>query len=649
MLICNAPIDRTHRRLLYVIWIVAAIGVSLATFVGCERCSGPAPLGRLVEKGGQVDRDLAARQGTWTAAEKGAEFEVGDAIRTSEKSNAHVALDDGSVLVVDEKTLIRFLEKPPGSQEQAFDLTMGSALVEADSDGTSIATSFGNARILGGGRVRLERKDNELVYRIMVGSARLEAEGGAPLDVQAGQAIVARLGSAVLHPVEPTPEAQLPAAAPAVEKPSGAIIAQVRGARVRGRAPGEDEFSAWKPGEQTVVPGSTVEVGAGSAVTVSQGSSRAELLAGGSYVLGADGQLVRASAGRFYISSETLLRLAVPGGFIETSAGRAEVKSLGAAGTEVLVDSGQARLVGKTTETLVAKERGRISRDGIVSEDGRGLSASDLDIVAGQSLVIHDPSPPVAVGFKFDSKCPDGIIQLSRKAKSLEGGEHAARGRGWVALSLAPGRHEYTLSCADGRPPAPAARGVVTVLADGGSKPVPSSAPFTTIDANGRSYTVLYQNQLPQVAVAWPGAPSAASYVLKRSSPGLSKSYPTAAPRYVFSSGALGEGTHTLFFEGGGRVSRLTTVNISFDNATPTASLQTPINAGGPPGSTLGLNGTALPGWAITVDGRAVNPDPEGRFSVTTQLPANGRPALLYLTHPTRGAHVYLRRSAAGR
>ncbi len=608
-------------------------------------------MGRLVDKGGQVDRDLAASQGKWTTAEKGAEFDVGDAIRTSDKANAHVALDDGSVLVVDEKTLIRFLEKPPGSQEQAFDLTMGSALVEADSDGTSIATSFGSARILGGGRVRLERKENELVYRVMVGSARLEAEGGAPVDLQAGQAIIARLGSAVFEQVD-TPAAPPKPATPAVEKLGGTIVAQVRGSRVRGRAPGQDEFSVWAAGEQTVVPGSMVEVGAGSGVTVSQGSARAELLAGGSYVLGADGQLVRASVGKFYISSETTLRLAVPGGFIETSAGRAEVKSLGAAGTEVLVDSGQARLVGKTTETLVAKEQGRIGRDGTVSVEGRGLSASDLDIVVGQSLVIHDPSPPTAVGFKFDGKCADGTIELSSKTKSIAPGDRVARGRGWVALALGPGRTDYTLSCVspDGRQQAQVARGAVTVLADGGSKPVPLSAPFTTIDANGRSYTVLYQNQLPQLAVSWPGAPSGVGgYVLKRNSPGLSKSYSTAEPRYVFPSGALGEGTHTLFFEGGGRVSRLTTVNISFDNATPTASLQTPINAGGPPGSTLGLNGTALPGWAITVDGRAVNPDPEGRFSVTTQLPANGRPALLYLTHPTRGAHVYLRRSAVGR
>src|SRR6188768_1108255 len=411
MLTCNAPIDRSKHSLLQVIWIALVICWSLTTLVGCERCSSSQPLGKLTEKGGQVQRDLAASQGSWTEAEKGAEFEVGDAIRTLVQSSAHVALDDGSVLVVDEKTLIRFLEKPPGSQEQAFDLSMGSALVEADSDGTTIATSFGSARILAGGRVRLERKDNQLVYRVMVGSASLEAEGGTPVTANAGQSIVAHLGSAVLAAVEEEPPvAPLKPAESTAHKLSGDIIARVRGARVRGRAPGQDEFSVWAAGEQTVVPGSLVEVGAGSGVTVSQGTARAELLAGGSYVLGADGQLVRASAGKFYISSETTLRLAVPGGFIETSSGRAEVKSWGAAGTEVLVDSGQARLVGKTTETLAAKERGRIGQDGTVSVEGRGLSASDLDIMVGQSLVIHDPSPPTAVGFKFEGKCPDGTI-----------------------------------------------------------------------------------------------------------------------------------------------------------------------------------------------------------------------------------------------
>lgn len=605
-----------------------------------------------MEKVGAVERDLAKSQGQWSLADAGAEFEVGDAIRTLVQAKAQVALDDGSVLVVEEQTQIRFLEKEPGSQEQAFDLSMGSAVVEAADDGATIATNFGTARILAGGRLRIERKENELVFRVMVGSAQLQPEGGASLNVAAGQAVVARLGSAVLErveeraPAKPDPAVQTPLA------PSGAIIAEVRGKRVQGRAPGAAGFTSWAPGQQTVVPGSAIEVGSGSAVSLVQGGARAELTAGGSYIVGADGQLVQTSRGAFIISSATTLRLAVPGGFIETTAGAAEVRSLGAEGTEVSVESGQARLLGKTSATLAAAERGRIARDGTVSVAGRGIDYFDLEVAAGQSLVIHDPSPPTAVGFAFGERCKDGTIRLSNKGKPVAAGEDYARGSQRVALLLQPGRTDYSLSCngEDGRTQANVARGVLTILADGGSKPVPLTAPATSIDANGRSYTVLYQNQLPQVAVRWPGAPtSAGSFVLKRSSPGLSKSYTTPSPSYVFASGALSEGTHTLFFEGGGRVSRLTTVNISFDNATPTASLQTPVNAGGAPGSELRLNGTALPGWAIAVDGRAVNPDAEGRFSVTTHLPSSGRPALLFLTHPTRGTHVYLRRSAKPR
>src|SRR5690606_17010246 len=101
--------------------------------------------------------------------------------------------------------------------------------------------------------------------------------------------------------------------------------------------------------------------------------------------------------------------------------------------------------------------------------------------------------------------------------------------------------------------------------------------------------------------------------------------------------------------EGGGRVSRRSSVTIHFDNATPTASLQTPAHTGVGPGGALRLVGTGLPGWTVLVDGKSLAQDAEGRFSVTTNMPADGRPKAVYLSHPARGIHVYLRRPAEGK
>jgi len=627
------------------IWI-AALGA-----LGCERCSPQNPLGRLLEKSGVVERDTAAQLEVWSTASKGAEFGVGDAVRTKTTATAQVALDDGSVLVMEGDTLIRFLERPPGSTEHALDLSMGSAVIEASTQSTTVVTSFGTAQILGGSKLRLERKADQLTFKVMVGTAKLESEGGTAMSLQAGQVVVARLGSAVLEEASEVQEAPLPIEEE-ITPPSGPITAQVQGQNVRIRGPSDAAFSSFPPGTQAVSQGSTVEVGARSSVTVSQGSSTAVLSSGGSYVLGADGQLVRATSGSFKVESATKLRLAVPGGFIETTAGAAQVTALGAQGTQVLVERGEVQLVGKTRETLLSGDEGTIALDGSVKVEGRGLDHFDLEIGPGQSLVIHDPHPPTAIAFHFGKMCTQGVVRLKSKAKASLPGGSVARGTKWVALPVAQGRVDYTLACIaeSGEEQAVSARGSVTVLADAGNKPAPLQAPSTTVDANGRSYTVLYQNQLPQVALRWPGAPSGvSSFTIKRASAGVSRSYTSSQPSYFLASGSLPEGSHRFYFEGGGRVSRLTTVNIIFDNATPTASLQTPVNAGGAPGSPLRLNGSVLPGWAISVDGRAVNPDAEGRFSVMTQMPPQGRPALLFLSHPTRGAHVYLRRSAGAR
>jgi hypothetical protein len=189
--------------------------------------------------------------------------------------------------------------------------------------------------------------------------------------------------------------------------------------------------------------------------------------------------------------------------------------------------------------------------------------------------------------------------------------------------------------------------GKITVLADAGTRPVPKTAPSTFVDVNGRNYNVLYQHQLPQVTVRWSGAPDdATTFSVKRSSPGITRSYKSSSPTYTFRSGTLSEGTHQIYFEGGGRVSRRSSITIRFDNATPTASLQTPAHSGVGPGGSLPVVGMALPGWSVTVDGKPVGQDAGGRFSVRATMPQDGRPTAVRLTHPSRGAHVYLRRPA---
>jgi hypothetical protein len=218
-----------------------------------------------------------------------------------------------------------------------------------------------------------------------------------------------------------------------------------------------------------------------------------------------------------------------------------------------------------------------------------------------------------------------------------------------VALLLGLGKTDYTLHCvgADGEEGPAKVKGQVTVLRDAGSRPVPKTAPATFVEVNGRAYTVLYQNLLPQVTFKWSKAPpDVGSFKLHVRGPSGSRSLSAAGAAYSFGSGSLGEGTHTVYFEGGGRVSRQTSVTILFDNATPTASLSTPTISGAKPGSDVTLSGMALPGWDVEVDGRTIGQDAGSRFSVKTKVPPNGQPVSVRLIHPTRGTHIYLRRTS---
>lgn len=634
------------RLLALTLTVFFCLGVTFSA-TGCQSCGRAKPLAELLKSSGVVVRDTSTKPNEWTGAARGAIFEMGDAVRTERAATAELRLDDASLLGLEEQTLIRFLERRPGEQEQSFDLELGSASLEASPSGTQVRTAFGTARLEPGAKVRLSRSSDKLRYEVLLGSARLESADGSLVEAKRGESFEISLGQAVLEPVIEQPSEPAPAEPPASPQLAAAEIrASVRGTRVKIAAPQSSEYSALPAGEVTVSPGSRIRIDAGSNVTITQGSSRAELTAGGTYLVGG-AQLVSAESGSLRISTEDTLLIRVPGGVIETTRGSAVIRPRQGA-TEVKQESGLSHLKGTTTEQLAPGEVGSIAPDGTVSVEGRGLSHADIDLQAGSSLVIHDPGPPSAVKFIFGKACEQGVVRLQGKPSALPG-PRAARGNGAVSLPIGPGSAEYALHCVDaqGKEGKALAKGSVTVIADAGHRAMPSQAPSTSVDVNGLGYTVLYQNQLPRVSLSWSKAPpSTSGFQLTVASKGRTMSYSTQQASYIFPAGALGPGTHTVHFTGGGHVSRKTKITIRFDNATPTASLATPVNTGAAPGGSVTIAGTTLPGWTATVDGKALSQDPQGRFSVTTSMPSSGHALQVWLNHPSLGSHVYLRRPA---
>lgn len=256
--------------------------------------------------------------------------------------------------------------------------------------------------------------------------------------------------------------------------------------------------------------------------------------------------------------------------------------------------------------------------------------ASDLVVNAGDSFWVHDPEPPTRIGFRFEGLC-------SGSAR-LRAGEQEGEGEAAIALTFAPGKHKYALSCTNegGRF---AAEGQFEVLRDKGAKPLPAFTPSATVHADGRVYTVYYQERLPQITVVWPNAPAVATYELTIDGQTMS----VAQPSVSLPSGRLGPGAHQLVFSTTGapkRASRKTTVDVRVDAQAAAARVAEPSERF-EPGSPVSVAGQAMPGYSVMLDGAELALDSQRRFS--TIASPKGTMALAF-TRPGRGTHYYLRR-----
>jgi hypothetical protein len=266
---------------------------------------------------------------------------------------------------------------------------------------------------------------------------------------------------------------------------------------------------------------------------------------------------------------------------------------------------------------------------------------------AGTSFVVHDPNPPTSVGFSLKDVCPTGGL-IETLAPSGSRVLSSARGDDLANILLARGTHRYQARCLsrDGVAPKASVTGVVTILQDTGTGVLSRVPPMSRIDTDGRSYTVMYQNLLPQIVVRWPKAPEAASYTLTLQSKGKVTSTQVSRPTTTFDAGQLAEGSHTLTFSANGRSSAATKLSIVFDNAAPTARIQSPANGSFQLGTSVNVAGVAAPGWGISVAGRELAMDAQSRFSEQVTDSSDKQTLQLRFSHPRRGVHYYLRHAA---
>jgi hypothetical protein len=635
---------------------------AVSVVAGLTGCKQEPVVATLVEHAGQV-RKAAGQDSGWQPVEGKDEFHCQDYLQTGNDSWARVDIHGTGRLRLESGTVIRFACTPG---KPTFDLQLGEATISGfgTGDGDSAwILEIGNARLRPGTEMRMRAGDDLMQFEVVVGNAVVErvdgrgAESLAPgdvLEIELGAAEVRRLGR---EPVEP--EAPIDAGVPDAAPPSPEITVQIDGRGSRVRLPGEQRWTELPPGAHQLPPGAELRLGRRGSVELSGESGQIGFEAPGELVIGQPaGPLARVRSGDGWVRAIAGdVAMEVPGGEIRARAG----SNGGRASVDVKRDRTRVRallgavdLTGKTGTrgAVTAGERAELMHSGQLRILDEAPARADVVITAGESPTIHDPRPPTAVGIRFGSACAgEAIIEVSESA-SFRGELVVSKGKGQANVrvgsgSRRPTSHHYRVRCIEegGLADRATVDGTIRVVRDAATRDLPRAAPTNTVDADGRRYTVLYQNRLPQLTFQWPGTSDSGPYKLhlvpERGQP---QTFDSDQPTYRGRAGELDEGTYEYYFQGASTRSKSSVLRIEFDNAAPSASLQLPAVSQSWSGGSVEVAGTALPGSEVSVDGAAVPLDRQGRFSTEVKLPVASGAIAVRLAHPRLGLHYYLRR-----
>ncbi len=630
--------------------VVAVLAVASSACDGCAGCSGEA-VAELVDRSGSVDRDEAAPPGEWSVADVGATFAIGDGLRTGAGSEARLTLIGGAGLDVEPDTVIRFLGSMPESPLPGLEVETGAAVLES-AEGGSLRTSIGAALLEPGTRLRLSASEGGTRYEVLVGRAEIEHSDGTT-QLGSGGGLLVEVGGAIVeeeHAMDAGPPAPGDAGPPPdagvdPEAASGEIRATVTGRGVRAREEGERRWRRVAPGQTTLAPGTSLRLPRRATVEIRRGDARGVLRGRGDFVVGDGDSLVRSTSGEVELESGAAdVRVRVPGGVIVARAGSAGEASVRGPRTTIRAERGELGVRAERGEEVVLRP-GESTQLGAAGRFEGNAAPPDrvlLVVNAGSSFTVRDPRPPTAVGFRLTPCRNGGLAELVRTP-----------GTGTFADSVAnvyvpPGVHAYRIRCRteEGGLGEPVADGRVRVVRDSGRAQLPRLPPATVVDTDGRRYTVLYQNLLPEITVRWRDAPETGPYRLTvvRGN-GSSETVDTSSPRHSFRSGEIGEGQHRLRFSAadGARASAETTLLIGFDNAAPTAMLRDPEEGSFSAGDTVRVAGVALEGWQVSVEGVPIQLDAQQRFDANVAVPPGRTGLAVRLAHPSRGIHYYIR------
>lgn len=285
------------------------------------------------------------------------------------------------------------------------------------------------------------------------------------------------------------------------------------------------------------------------------------------------------------------------------------------------------------------------SSDGVATaqeaaDDGEVEVAAKADFKLNgfESAIVHVPTLPLEVAFPIGA-CPQARkieIGSGVKRRVVRPGASATE----IAIRLRAGAQRLRIRCGKDEREI-----TLRVVRDAATQELPRAAPKVEVAADGRRYTVRYQNLLPAVAFSWPSAPAAPSYelVLQRK-PGREQRFATSKAQRQLRSGELAEGEYTFAFHTrSGAHSPDSTLKISFDNTARSAYLSSPAEGAQARGQ-IAITGGALVRSEVSVGGVPVPADAQGRFTATVPHSPSEHAIAVRVSHPSTGVHYYVRR-----
>jgi hypothetical protein len=182
-------------------------------------------------------------------------------------------------------------------------------------------------------------------------------------------------------------------------------------------------------------------------------------------------------------------------------------------------------------------------------------------------------------------------------------------------------------------------------LADAATRPLPQTPVTITADADGRRYTVSYQNLLPIITLRWPYAPRANAYhLVVQPAQGQQLSEDSAQATVTLQTGRLGEGLHRFWFETPDhKRSETGSLQVSFDYAARTAYLTSPRDGEALSADSVRFAGGTLLGSQVHVHGAPMKLDSHGRFTTNVRMAPEQSGAVVRVQHPSTGIHYYVR------